>query len=250
MNNEIFRKIGLTEGEIRVYDSLVKIGKSSTGAIMESSGISSSKVYLILEKLIQKGLVSFIIENNVKKFQVANPKTILEYIDKKKDEIDDIKRESVDLVKEITDKLGTYKQESAQIYTGFAGMKAAFQNLLDDLKKGDEALIFGVEPREHTEKVENFLVQWHNKRADRGISAKSVLSQGFRSRVAVIRSRRRLYESRFYKLKIPVSMTIGNKRCIITILEEPPLVIEIISDRFVERYKKFFYQVWDKTTAN
>ena len=80
MNQEILRKVGLTEGEIRVYESVVKLGKSSTGKIMENCGISSSKVYLILERLIQKGFVTFTIENNVKKFHAANPINIIEYI--------------------------------------------------------------------------------------------------------------------------------------------------------------------------
>ena len=83
MNTEILRKIGLTEGEIRVYEALAYLGQSSTGPIMDKSGISSTKVYLILERLIQRGLVCFIVENNVKKFQIANPQNIIEYLDKK-----------------------------------------------------------------------------------------------------------------------------------------------------------------------
>ena len=130
MNTQILQKIGLTEGEIKVYNALAYLGKAATGKIINKSGISSSKSYIILEKLIKKGLVSFIVENNVKKFQIANPNNIIEYISKQQQELESVKKESESFVKELNHILGSYEEESAQIYKGFAGMRVAFANLL------------------------------------------------------------------------------------------------------------------------
>ena len=88
--DELLRKIGLTGGEIKVYKALLKLKKTSAGPLVKASKISGSKVYVILDKLLEKGLATFIIENNVKHFSPSNPKNILEYIDKQKKELDEI----------------------------------------------------------------------------------------------------------------------------------------------------------------
>ena len=66
MNEELLKEIGLTPGEIKVYTALLENDLSRTGKISKLSGVHTSKVYPILDRLIEKGLVSYIIENNVK----------------------------------------------------------------------------------------------------------------------------------------------------------------------------------------
>ena len=60
MDTSTLREAGLTEGEIKVYLALLELGSSTTGPIVDKSGISRSIIYQILEKLMEKGLVSFI----------------------------------------------------------------------------------------------------------------------------------------------------------------------------------------------
>jgi len=48
------KEAGLTEGEIRVYLALLELGLSTSGPILEKSGITKSIIYRILDKLIKK----------------------------------------------------------------------------------------------------------------------------------------------------------------------------------------------------
>ena len=73
MNVELLEAIGLTKSEIKVYLALLELGSSTTGPIVEKSGASSSKIYEILEKLIQKGLVGHVIKAGKKHFEAAPP---------------------------------------------------------------------------------------------------------------------------------------------------------------------------------
>jgi len=57
MNEKLLEEIGLTKGEIKTYLTLLQIGESTTGKIIDEAGISSGKIYEILNKLIRKGLV-------------------------------------------------------------------------------------------------------------------------------------------------------------------------------------------------
>ncbi|RMD45562.1 TrmB family transcriptional regulator, partial [Candidatus Pacearchaeota archaeon] len=57
MHEALLKEIGLTNGETKVYLSLIKIGESTVGPIAKKSGVSLSKIYEILNNLIKKGLV-------------------------------------------------------------------------------------------------------------------------------------------------------------------------------------------------
>jgi len=54
MNLEILRKIGLSEGEIKVYNALLEIGVTSINNIHKKVGVDRRNIYDILNKLIEK----------------------------------------------------------------------------------------------------------------------------------------------------------------------------------------------------
>ena len=86
MNKEIFKQIGFTDGETKVYLALLKLGSTTAGPLTHKSRVSRSKVYEILERLMEKGLVSFIIKEKTKYFQAAEPSKIQDYLEKKEKE--------------------------------------------------------------------------------------------------------------------------------------------------------------------
>jgi len=247
MKLDLLRKIGLTEGEIRVYEALAYLGKASTGPIMDKSGISSSKVYLILEKLIQKGLVSYVSENNVKKFQVANPQNILEYLNEKQKELDGIKEDSKTLIEDVKKVIGKYEEESAQIYKGFAGLRVAFANLVDELEKGEEFLFFSQSEEELTnEKVVSFFRKLHQKRLEKGIKVKGIADIHLKPLFTKQFMKQRNYNMKFFYLSLPSAISIGKKRIIMNMWEESPICFEIVSERIAQKYREFFYKMWEK----
>src|SRR3989339_141543 len=91
MVQETLRKIGLTEGEIKVYIALLELGSTTSGNIIKISGVSGSKVYEVLDRLVNKGLVNFIHKNQVKYFEAASPERILDYLEEKGKQIEDEK---------------------------------------------------------------------------------------------------------------------------------------------------------------
>ena len=60
------KKIGLTQGEIKVYLALIKHGAQTKSHLAIKADVSSSKVYEIAERLIKKGLVSSFTKNKIK----------------------------------------------------------------------------------------------------------------------------------------------------------------------------------------
>jgi sugar-specific transcriptional regulator TrmB len=52
MKHEILERIGLTIGEAKIYLALLDLAQSTTGPIVEESGVSTSKIYKILQSEI------------------------------------------------------------------------------------------------------------------------------------------------------------------------------------------------------
>ena len=142
MEVELFRKIGLTEGEIKVYLALLRLGETTVGSIGRESKVSKSKMYDILDKLIEKGFAGYIVKNGTKHFAANDPKMIMEFINKKAEEIEKTKQEAEKILPKLALQRSTIgKKKIAEVYEGFHGLKAIREELILTLKKGDEFLV-------------------------------------------------------------------------------------------------------------
>ena len=63
-NETALEKAGLTKIESKVYLSLLDLGPSLAGQISKHSGIHRRSVYDALDRLAEKGLISYIVKNN------------------------------------------------------------------------------------------------------------------------------------------------------------------------------------------
>src|SRR3989338_74358 len=80
MYEELLQDLGLTKSEIAVYFALLDLGSSSTGHIIKKAGIAAGKIYLILNKLTQKGLVTYAISSGTKYYQAKDPQRLVDYM--------------------------------------------------------------------------------------------------------------------------------------------------------------------------
>ena len=73
MDISALKEAGLTDGETRTYLALLEVGSSTIGPVLKKSGVNRSIIYRIIEKLIKKGLVSYITKEKTKYYQAAPP---------------------------------------------------------------------------------------------------------------------------------------------------------------------------------
>ena len=104
---EKLKQMGLTEGESKTYLSLLKIGSSTVGPIVKDSRISYSKIYDVLNRLLDKGIISYTIREKTKYFQAANPNRLLDYLEKQQNQIKSNKK----ILKEIIPDLQKIKNK-------------------------------------------------------------------------------------------------------------------------------------------
>src|SRR3989344_9322688 len=123
MDTRPLEEIGLTKGEIAVYLSLLEVGSSTVGPIIDKAKVSSSKIYDILERLIDKGLVSYVIKENRKYFKAANPRRILEYLKEKEQNIKYQEKNIEQILPSLLQKQKLIeKKQEINIYEGIKGV--------------------------------------------------------------------------------------------------------------------------------
>lgn len=172
MDTNLLEKLGLTKTEIKIYLALVKIGQTTTTQIIRDSNINPSKIYSSLDKLIQKGLVTYVIKSNKKFFTASNPETLKEIINEKKDELNKQEKEIDSLILSLNKlKKEGHQDINSQIYEGFRGLKSVYEKILLTLKKGETQYIIGA-PKLANDQLEGYVLDWHSRRIKRGIKCK------------------------------------------------------------------------------
>ena len=129
-------KLGLSRNEAKVYLTLLELGLTSAKPIIEKTNLHRQLVYDALNLLIEKGLVSYVIQANRKYFKAANPKQFLDYFIKKKKRI----QEEEQLFKKILPQLEAKRQrkseeQEATIYRGNKGIKSLLDDMINERKE-------------------------------------------------------------------------------------------------------------------
>jgi len=177
MDSNSLKELGLTDGEIKVYLALNQLGETTSGPIVDKSGVSISKVYLILDRLAKKGLVSHIIKQKTKYFQTTDPKRLLVYLEEKKESL----RFQEEKLKEILPELELQKdsartEETAQVFDGLRGIQSARERTLEIMKKDDEMWIIGI-ARTPYDRLTPYFSEYHQRRIKKGIKCKYIYNE-------------------------------------------------------------------------
>jgi len=241
---DALRRIGLTNGEIKVYLALLELGSTTTGALIKKSKVSGSKTYEVLDRLGGKGLVGSVVKNNVKYFEAASPERIKDYLEEKKKEIDREKEEIEKIIPALISKQSVAKRGEAKIFFGFEGAKTVYEDV-QNLKKGEEILGWGL-----TEQPESWEIYFNKKekqRDDKGIIHKMIINKKYKSLYNV----RKKFPNTFIRffseeLEMPTAVTIWRDKVVLFVItKENPITILIESPAVAESFRKSFKVLWN-----
>ena len=245
MEISILKDLGLTDGEIRVYLALLEIGTSTAGRIIEKSKISPSKIYDVLNRLIDKGLVSYIIEGKTKHFKAAPPKNILNYIERRENELIQHKNEFRKIIPllEAKQKLET-KNFNAQIFEGVSGLITVFDMSIQELKKGDIAYAFGY-PAYASELFDAYWREYYKKCDKKGVIRKVIYD--YDAWFLKKRTGRKMSYYRYMPKGIvtPSWVLIFNDKVATVIVTEEQKVCFLVQNKEVAKsYVQYFNLLW------
>lgn len=224
---------GLTKNESKVYHSLLEMGPRTASTIARRTGLHRRLIYDITERLIKKGLISYIIENGKKIFQAANPERFLEIIEEKENAINKIMPEMMSFFNQDKDR----EVQETKFYKGIEGLKSVFE---DQLATKKEIIVIGAS--EIAYEILDIYFHWFNKKRKAGKIKTKLLFNKTKKKYKFP-----LAEIKYLPEKYSSNMAIniyGDKVAIILWKKEKPLAIVIKNEEIAESYKKHFELMW------
>lgn len=243
---EILEKLGLTKNEAKVYLALLESDLTSSKNIIEKTNLHRQLVYDALNRLIDEGLVSYVIQANRKYFKAADPKQFLNYFTKKQEEIEKQKKEFEKILPQLEAQKEFIKEEQeATIYIGNKGIKSLLDDMIYEKK---EILTIGASET----KAEAFqyhlkfnLPIFHKIREQNKIPLKIIFSKDLIQRAKEINKLKNSQSKVLPKEFTSNSSTniYGDKVSII-LWGSQPFGILIKSKEIAEAQRKYFNQLW------
>ncbi len=243
MDLEIFKELGFSEREVKVYTALLELGSTTVGPIASKTKLQHSKVYQTLDKLIEKGLVSYIVVSKTKHYQASDPKEILNLIE-------DRKRRFKEVLEELEAKQKySHSKQIAIVHEGYKSFKALFNRLADELNKGDIYWAFAFKGEYHDTQASLFLRKFHEKLKEKEIDDRVLGHFSVKKEIKKTFEGNKNIKIRFTKNETPLGVIIIKNKIINLIWGERPTAIEITSEQIYRQYKNFFLDIWKKSTS-
>lgn len=233
---EIYEKLqeaGLTGNEAKVYLELLKKGELSANHIAKNVGMDRTLSYTVLNHLIEKGQVNYVIKQAKKYFRVSDPVNLLNPLKKKQVLI-------IDLISDLKKikKTEEVKQE-VDIYEGKDGLRTFYRLFF----KYKTFYAFGTTGRAY-----DYLYE-------APVLSKELIRKGVRAKI-ITHSKNKNHpmtklkgiESKYLDIDSQATTTIFGDYVSIHIIKDRPLIILIKNKEIADTYKNHFEVLWGLAT--
>jgi HTH-type transcriptional regulator, sugar sensing transcriptional regulator len=235
MSMEIeLQDFGLSNTESKVYLALLELGRSQAGEITKKSTVNRTNVYDALGRLIEKGLVSYVTENNKRMFEAVDPERFKEIIEEKNEKL----VSSVKILKEKYHKSKT--EEDASIFKGKKGIKTIFE---DVLKEGKVLFAYGAESR-FRDMFPFYQKHWNDERVKLGIKVKMIYNEKVKKTKKA--EHLKLLEMKFLPetYDFPSMILVYANKVVTVVWLDKPFAFMIKSKEAVKSNMNFFDILW------
>ena len=246
MEYAALRAIGLTESEIKVYLALLSLGSTTSGPLTDKSRVARSKIYEVLERLMGKGLVSYIIKQKTKYYQAEDPARIQQYLDQREQEFKQQRGEINNLLPQLQlQKQLAKKPAEAQIYKGFKGIQTVHEHMYQQLKRGEDFFYLGI-PSQQKKEHHLYWQRDHKRREKAGISSRALFSQKTDRKILQNRNSYRFSEARYlpFPIETPAWIMGYGDVTVIGLQSDEGMAIEIHNPQIAESFRQYFETFW------
>jgi sugar-specific transcriptional regulator TrmB len=229
LKEEVLQNFGLTEAEVKLYIELLKLGEATATTLAKHTNTNRTFTYDRLKKLLDSGLISYVIKDNKKYFKAAEPSQLLSLLKEKEEQVKSILPELEQLKK-------PHKEgPKVELFSSKKGIRTVL-NLI--LKEKKEVLIHG--SISHFIKImDEYYNIWNQRRIQEKIKVKILTNENIEMPYAEIDL---LSEE---EKSATTTFTFGNKT-IIAMWSDIPVAILINSEEIAKENTSFFNSLWDR----
>ncbi|MBI4176103.1 MAG: helix-turn-helix domain-containing protein [Candidatus Aenigmarchaeota archaeon] len=239
MDKGVLVEAGLTENEADAYLILLELGSTTIGPVIKKSGLHRATAYAILQRLIEKGLVSYIIKAGKRYFEAADPEILL-----------DVLQEREERLKSILPELRLRKQLSkakqmAVVYEGTRAVKGLFETILRTLSPGEEYIVFAAVKK--SDEFTGFIKNWDRRRAKKGVKMKIIFNE---DAVEEIEHNRLLPHTEVKTIQkeyiTPAVVNLYRNNVNIILWSDKPVAFAIESGEIADSFRNYFKMLWEQ----
>ncbi|MBT3985124.1 winged helix-turn-helix transcriptional regulator [archaeon] len=236
MSKEILIGLGLTKNEVNIYYVLLSASEITVNEISSKSGLHRQVCYDALDRLQEKGFVSYITKNNKKYFSPLEPKKILDIIETQKNDI-------IEILPGLEKLYKREKQETAvEVLKGKSVLKTVLRTIITTLKKTKEPLLgIGIDEARFLEHDSIMKKQYLRELKTYKIKEKLIAYKNVKTFFNSPNTEYRIFDEDFYN---PHTTLIFKDRVIILIWGSLLTGIIIKNKDYANTNKKYFNKIW------
>ena len=227
--SEKLKKAGLTGNESKVYLELLKRGSISANELSKKLSFDRTLTYQILNNLVEKGLVNYIIKKNKKFFEANNPENLLNPVKEKeifiKDLIPELK--NIEKLKEITQEIN--------VYEGKEGLRTIFRLF----KEHTQFCSFGATGNAYDALYESKALT--KDLIKKGVTARVIMSTKYKKHPI---TKIKAIKIKYLNLESEATTTIFGEYVMVHIAKEKPLIILMKNKEIADSYQNHFEVLW------
>ncbi|MFW9879858.1 MAG: TrmB family transcriptional regulator [Candidatus Thorarchaeota archaeon] len=232
---------GLSEKEAKVYLASLELGTATASDISIKSNLPRTLVYDLLERLIELGLVTYVIKNHKKYFSAVNPKELSEILEEKQNII----KEALPNLESLYKSPGI-KRPLVEVYEGKEGLKTLMNDLL---KLGIKELLAYGSSRSFFEVDPFFIEHWHKERILKKIKIRVMYNETEQTKERLKKHKESLGLTKYKFLPIKVesptpTLIYENKLVFLHLVKKEPFAVLIDNEQMANNYRKYFEELW------
>lgn len=170
------KRLGLKDKEAAVYLACLELGPSPVQQISRKAAVVRATTYVVLESLLQRGLVTQFKEGKKTLFSAEPPRQLLRLLEKQEEAITEKKHELEQLLPELQVFMKSDDERpTVRYFAGKEGLRAMRQEIIMYSQPGDT--IYNFTPLDHVYAV--FADQeesFYRQRLAKGIKGKTILT--------------------------------------------------------------------------
>jgi len=233
------RDFGLTPTEEKLYLALLRLGSSAPTALVRETGSHKATVYAVLERLLQKGFVSFIVKGRTRHFQAADPGFLLELVERERKENTAREGSAQALVAQLRALASApATMEQAYVLRG----KRAVRNLLEEILKQGSYDCFSSQGKFH-DVFGPYFYQFEQRKREMGLKSRILFDESLRGKpfLGHVHGNIRFIPKEYAS---PITTMIFGKKLAMIVWSENPTAFVLESPEVVSSYRRYFEYVW------
>lgn len=245
---EVLEEIGLGDKESRLYLAILELGSATVRELAKKVDLNRTTCYDVLALLVKRGLVSKFKKKGRTYFQAADPRRLLAYLEREKEEVakrlDTQKKKVEEVLPEFRSLLApSATRPKVQFFEGEKGMREAYEDSLTS----KETILAYANVQTMYEGLPYFFPEYFSRRAKARIPIRAIFPDNPRSRAQVKHNQEELRETRFLprqELSFTPEINIYNNKMLIASWKEKVAII-IESRELADLQKLIFGLIWE-----